>query len=976
MDDREYIGPSQSERPTIGFLVARLGFPVEDMAWNGVLDAARERDANLFIFAGGTWRRSFFEEHDLQRNALYDLVSAERLDGLVIWTASLGYALGLESVSVRNAEIAGLVEQYRSIPTVVWAPVTGEDVTVPVLRAQYGKEIPTLLSHLILFHGDRRIVLLSSAEIQRNLYVQSLAEHRLPLDPDLVVSCDGTPPAGAAAIRQLLDRQVHFDAVIGEDRTLLGVWEVLQARGLRIPDDVHLASIRDTTETRSVIPPITGCRGMEYEQGKQSIGLLFDQLQGKPVPRETLAPLGELVVRRSCGCADAEVMRAAAELSVVGAPSQTPFPGRRGDVPLNVEQEAAAFSKSVNGAWAGRLFESFVAELRGGPAGAFLTALDEALRQTVASGGNVGDLQAAVSTLRRQVVPYLSDERALLKAEDLCQQARVIIGEERRRVLERLGAYTEQQAKTLRDIGQALITMFDLDGLMEVIVGGLPRLGVPSCYVAVYESPGPSSGWARLVLGYREGKRVVLEEGGRRFRCRELVPEGLLPEGRAYSMVVEPLYFQHSQIGFVVFEVGPREGVVYETLRGQMSSALQGALLVREVAERSRALERVNRVLQRRAVQLEASAEVGRAITSIFDVDELLRRTVELLRERFRFERVGVFLLDESGEWLVLRGASGEGMVLEGNRLRVEEGNVVGWTVVHREARVVSDVALGRLEMTLPLRIGERVLGVLSVVSREGAFDGEDVRSLQGVADQVAVALENARQVMDEAALLEATSPLYRASRRLTTAKSTYEVGEAIIASVAETVADGCWVVEFEFTGAGEAEAFVYLGAWRRDREPQYVAGTRLRMEESPLPMEMVSRFWVARDIEEEWLPEGAREVFREAGARAVVNIPLQARGRVIGQVVVLRGTAGEIPEPSLRLYEALSDQGAVALERAQLLEEARRRAEREEQVRGVIERIRRAVDVEQALGVAAEAISHMLDVPYASIELNVGQPR
>jgi GAF domain-containing protein len=102
-----------------------------------------------------------------------------------------------------------------------------------------------------------------------------------------------------------------------------------------------------------------------------------------------------------------------------------------------------------------------------------------------------------------------------------------------------------------------------------------------------------------------------------------------------------------------------------------------------------------------------------------------------------------------------------------------------------------------------------------------------------------------------------------------------------------------------------------------------------------------------------------------------LVNIPLRSGEKVIGQIVVLRTTPGPFPETALRLYQVLSDQAAVALERAQLLEGAQRLAIQEQQARQMIDRIRRATGVEQALQTAAEELSQAMGVPHVSIELN-----
>jgi GAF domain-containing protein len=203
----------------------------------------------------------------------------------------------------------------------------------------------------------------------------------------------------------------------------------------------------------------------------------------------------------------------------------------------------------------------------------------------------------------------------------------------------------------------------------------------------------------------------------------------------------------------------------------------------RERSGRDHALEEANYRLRRQASRLEACAMVGRIITSILDLDQLLRQTVDLICDCFDFYHAGIFLLDESGEWAVLQEATGEAgaeMKAQGHRLAVGETSVVGWTALHRQPRVALDVGddavrfdnpflpRTRSEMALPLMVGQRVLGVLNVQSTEAAaFDEDDVRVIQSVADQVAVAVENARRHAETVESARAYATEQEAARRL-----------------------------------------------------------------------------------------------------------------------------------------------------------------------------------------------------------------
>lgn len=428
-----------------------------------------------------------------------------------------------------------------------------------------------------------------------------------------------------------------------------------------------------------------------------------------------------------------------------------------------------------------------------------------------------------------------------------------------------------------------------------------------------------------------------------------------------------------------------RLATTFNEMADQMNES--HAELEQQVQERTEALQEVNYILQRRAMQLEATAEVGRAITSIFDMDRLLKRAVELIPERFGFYHAGIFLLDQQGKWAVLREATGQAgaqMKADEHKLAVADTSMVGWTAKHREPRIALDVGADavrfahpllpktRSEMTIPITIGERLLGVLNVQSVEPeAFDEDDVRTLQGMADQLAIAIENARRVSDEALLLEAASPIYRVSHRLTTATTREDVADAVIETIAETDVDGCVVVEFEFSAEGRPEALLYLGVWRRDRKPQFQPGLRLPISSSPFPLDMVSTLWAVSDVKtDEDLPDSAREVFLETGTQALANIPLRIEDRVFGQVVVLRNTPGPFNEGDIRLYEALSEQTSIAMERVRLLDLARKRAEEEARLRAIGDRLAASVDLETLLKHAAEELGDAMQASSVYIQL------
>ncbi len=166
-------------------------------------------------------------------------------------------------------------------------------------------------------------------------------------------------------------------------------------------------------------------------------------------------------------------------------------------------------------------------------------------------------------------------------------------------------------------------------------------------------------------------------------------------------------------------------------------------------------------VLQTRAEQFQAIAELSHMTASILNMQQLLDTTVRLISERLGFYHVGVFIIDPNGEWAILQAASSEGgqrMLARGHRLRVGQQGIVGYvsqTGLPRFAFSVGEDAIWfnnpdlpetQSEMALPLIAREQRIGVLDIQTREdAAFTDEDVAVLRILADNIAVAIFNTR---------------------------------------------------------------------------------------------------------------------------------------------------------------------------------------------------------------------------------------
>jgi GAF domain-containing protein/HAMP domain-containing protein len=427
---------------------------------------------------------------------------------------------------------------------------------------------------------------------------------------------------------------------------------------------------------------------------------------------------------------------------------------------------------------------------------------------------------------------------------------------------------------------------------------------------------------------------------------------------------------------------GPAEVVdlarAFNSMTAQLSELIGS--LEQRVADRTHALEQ-------QAMQLATAAEVGRVAASILELEALTRQVVELIRDRFDLYYAGLFLLDDAGQYAVLEAGSGEPgrlMKSQGHKLQIGGVSMVGAACARRQPRIALDVGEEavrfdnpllpetRSEMALPLMVGDRVLGALDVQStRPTAFSDQDVAVLELMADQVAVAVDNAQKLSEEATLVEATNPLFRVSRQLSAAATSSQVAQVIIGSVSETEADLCAVAQYGITGSGEVTTITFLTAWERRGPSQFPIGAPLPASEPMFPMSLMMQPLIIEDMRlDPRVPDRTRHILARTGALALANIPLRMGDRLLGFVIIGRVTAGSWSPVSIRLYETLADQSAVALERARLLEESQLRADRERLIREITDRMRSAADMDSLMRTAVQEIAAALGTNNAILRL------
>lgn len=420
-----------------------------------------------------------------------------------------------------------------------------------------------------------------------------------------------------------------------------------------------------------------------------------------------------------------------------------------------------------------------------------------------------------------------------------------------------------------------------------------------------------------------------------------------------------------AHLGRSVSRIGVRGDLSARVAMGETDELSRVAGSVNEMLSE---LEQSEKALGQRARQLQVIGDVGRRVSAILNLDELLSCVVTAIQQSFSYSYVDIFLVDQGYATLM---ASSDPRVEERQEdLRFEVGKegMIGWVTQSGEPLLANDVSQEshylpdellpetKSELTVPLKVEGRVVGVLDLQdNRLNAFSKEDIFVLETLGHQVAIAIENAR--------------LFRESQRRTEEMTALrEVSLATLSSldqdqVLETMLDQVG----KFIGYASASIKIITpDGWEK-----MIAGR------GPIIHEQI--MWDGFDVKENKLVQEMKETrqpvvvqntqtderFQRVGNweafHSWVGAPLFVRGDLIGHLDVEITSPGFYDEDAVQLLGDFAHTAAIALENAELYDATKRRAEEMSALHRITLLTTSTLDPNEVLELIYERIDHLM---------------
>jgi GAF domain-containing protein len=323
------------------------------------------------------------------------------------------------------------------------------------------------------------------------------------------------------------------------------------------------------------------------------------------------------------------------------------------------------------------------------------------------------------------------------------------------------------------------------------------------------------------------------------------------------------------------------------------------------------------RALDRKSSQLQSAAHIARQVAMIQEIKKLLEEVVKLICEQFDYYYTGIYFLDTKSEYIVLQagtGELGEKLLENGHKLPISSGGVVNYLVINKRPRLINnprdiisaeneEFPLTRSRMMVPLLVRDEVIGILDLHSTDpDGFKADDPETLQTIADQLAVTIDNARLLSESRLIIQQLEAISSERTR--------------------------WAWTDYLRKQQKGYEYTLLGV-----KPIIGNGK-------------------------------ARETKTEKDTHGKLEIPVSLRGQQIGKIVLTRkGQQSKWTDKERELADEISSQVGLALENARLFDETSRRAERERMVVEITSKIRSTTDPQAMIQTALDELKDALGV-------------
>lgn len=559
--------------PNIALLLDYLGNAYQRDLIDGVMRAAAERGATVWIFVGG-----WFKDETLRRdeNVVYQLVKKPAIDGVVAAMSSL-------------ITLVGRVPGERALRNLRMPAVSiGLNVAgVPSMGVDNRSGLKQLCEHLVHDHGYRRFAMIAGPAQNEESQLRIAACHDtleslgVSLPEQRVTRQGFVQQSGVDGVRDLLEKRgatiETLDAIIcASDLIAEGALKALTERGASVPERIALTGFDDLERSRYLNPPLTTVRQPVSDLARRATLMLIQSLGGKPPPLAETVP-SSLVLRRSCGCLPSETRASIPPKDDRDPPRQARaiahIMQRREAIYSALSTAAGGRLKGLGLGWERRWLSSIKTDLETPRSKTFLSGLDSTLRKLGQGRSELEVCLEVLVTFRQELLHEVDDLDVCRRVEDIMHAARFMTTSAIEWLEGNRWLITSEALQGALAAFDRLTQVSGNNTFWDRLEHELKALPIHTCFLTQYV--GADLEQSRLFWAYSTREAVPSSLRGQTFPTSTLLPGRLANRPRDYALIVRPLAANGHPLGNAFLSYSAGDISTYEPLIAVISSALE-----------------------------------------------------------------------------------------------------------------------------------------------------------------------------------------------------------------------------------------------------------------------------------------------------------------------------------------------------------------------------------------------------------------